>query len=251
MSNSFNSILNEDNINNINNIDTDDDTEDTDTDDYVTSIYSKNINNINNFTDTKISWNSRIIDNIENTSTETVNQILIVKDKVIETLTKTNENLVNVISNFNSEIDDTNKYIKDITDKINNKDIYEITKELKNIRFEHNELKIKYKFLNNRYFSLKKTFNGLNNIYIHNIINHFNDKETLNIFNIQKELMSIKKNFLCSICFENNINIILKPCGHVPMCDKCINNMHQFSQNINCPLCNEPISEYNKIFLPI
>jgi hypothetical protein len=35
----------------------------------------------------------------------------------------------------------------------------------------------------------------------------------------------------CSICFENNSNIVIIPCGHVCSCSKCSNNI------FFCPVC--------------
>jgi len=48
---------------------------------------------------------------------------------------------------------------------------------------------------------------------------------------------------ICKICFENNINIVLLPCGHTH-CSKCINY-----KIIKCPFCDLEIEDYQILHL--
>lgn len=47
---------------------------------------------------------------------------------------------------------------------------------------------------------------------------------------------------ICSICYENEIRILLKPCNHLCVCNVCSNKID------SCPLCRENITskEYVK-----
>lgn len=53
----------------------------------------------------------------------------------------------------------------------------------------------------------------------------------------------LKEIGLCSICFENEWNIVYVSCGHV-ICEKC-----DIKQNITkCPFCRDEISWKQRIF---
>lgn len=56
--------------------------------------------------------------------------------------------------------------------------------------------------------------------------------------------LTIKENnkTICSICYDNKINICCIPCGHT-YCDNCIIN------NMNCYICRNPIIRINKIYI--
>ena len=213
------------------------------------------------FTPAKIIINPKIFNKLDINDEITIDNIVIAKNKVIDTLTKTNKNLTNVIVNFNKDTINTNNYITDLAEKINEHiKISELNTLLKNEQFDHDNLKIAYKYLTKEYITLKKTYNGLNRVYIDNIINYFNisDKKTIKLLqsentNLKNENTDFKKKFLCSICFTNVINIILNPCGHIAICKDCIEGMIQHSSDstIKCPLCNNYIEMYNNIFLPI
>jgi len=49
---------------------------------------------------------------------------------------------------------------------------------------------------------------------------------------------------LCSVCMEEKKNILLSPCNHLCVCEKCsthINNM--------CPICRTPVTSTLKVFV--
>lgn len=48
--------------------------------------------------------------------------------------------------------------------------------------------------------------------------------------------------YICKICWQNNINIIIKPCGHT-MCKMCINNIKKNC----CPYCRADIDTYSNM----
>lgn len=204
------------------------------------------------FTEAKITLNPKIFNNLDSHSEITAESLIIAKNKVIDTLTETNKKLVKTITDFNNDISNTNQYIEDLSKKINNKTLIELETLLKQEQFDHERLKIGYDHLTKEYVTLKKTYNGLNRVYIDNVLNYFNLDDIKTIETLKKENADFKKSFLCGICFTNTINIILNPCGHVTICKDCIENMIQHSnESVKCPLCNHNIEMYNDIFLPI
>jgi WD40 repeat protein len=54
------------------------------------------------------------------------------------------------------------------------------------------------------------------------------------------------KRFTCSICLENEINLLLNPCGH-PYCKNCIDKW--LNKNASCPLCRKKIESVTNINL--
>ena len=81
------------------------------------------------------------------------------------------------------------------------------------------------------------------NIYEVNIINLKNLIKSRNLI-----INKFKDSLKCSICYDNNINIILSPCNHCVMCDSCYKNYIQYDDT--CPLCKTYIEDYIKIYLP-
>ena len=65
-----------------------------------------------------------------------------------------------------------------------------------------------------KYIKIKSIDMGRNEIKIKN------DK-------LKKELSK------CCICYENNVNVIFLPCGHICCCENCTLSI------IKCPLCRE------------
>lgn len=59
------------------------------------------------------------------------------------------------------------------------------------------------------------------------------------IYKIKKE---VNPDLLCSICFDNRINIILTPCGHT-FCDKC------FNENRECFTCRTIVQKKYTIYI--
>ena len=78
------------------------------------------------------------------------------------------------------------------------------------------------------------------------------DKHTANlkgVINNQNIIINEFKDALkCSICYENNINILFDPCNHIVMCDKCYVDFRKYDSA--CPLCKSHIKNSSKIFLP-
>lgn len=67
-----------------------------------------------------------------------------------------------------------------------------------------------------------------------------NSKQEM-IANLKKE---INPDLLCSICFENRINLVLTPCGHT-FCDSCFN----LKKNKECFTCRTNVNHGYTIFM--
>jgi hypothetical protein len=88
---------------------------------------------------------------------------------------------------------------------------------------------------------IKTTMNSLNKYHeffknINNIINENNQNSNKNI---------------CSICFENEVDMCAIPCGHT-CCNKCIisNNVNIYNRN-KCLNCRNNIQQYIKLYFSI
>lgn len=116
---------------------------------------------------------------------------------------------------------------------------------------EYNDLLLKKQNYLNKYEKLYLIYNK----YQINDLDYYELKNleakiisTLNNFKIIKNKklkektkgnMFGKKN--CVVCFENEINILLKPCNHLCTCEKCTKKID------SCPMCRKKIKEINKI----
>ena len=206
------------------------------------------------FTPAEITLNPKIFNQVDEYDEITIENVVVAKNKLIDTLTKTNKNLINIIVNYSKETIDINNYIEGLSKKINDAStVIDLTKQLEEERNEHGYLKIGYTYLTQEYLTLKKTYNGLNRVYIENIINYFTVDDKQKIAILKKENDNLKGLFLCRICFTNTINIILNPCGHVAICKMCMERIidHTNGSSAQCPLCNNNIERYDNIFIPI
>ena len=215
---------------------------------YITDV----ITNSSSFTEAKIMLNPDISKNIEDYNEVTIENIVIAKNKLIDRLTNTNKNLMSIVINYNKDTININNYIENLSAKIcDNKKLSELKTELVKEKGERKDLQTAYRYLTNEYLTLKRTYNGLNRVYIDNVINYFKDDNKKQIEILKDENTKLKTKFLCKICFTNNINVILNPCGHIAICNACISGMVQYNTTVNCPLCNTCIETYNNIFIPI
>jgi Asp-tRNA(Asn)/Glu-tRNA(Gln) amidotransferase B subunit len=129
--------------------------------------------------------------------------------------------IVNIVNNnnLNNSFTEYQTNIKDNYDKwINN----------------HYEIKLKSFEENIEIIELKlKDFSNLFTYIINNIIG---DKQ-------------ISKN-MCPICFENEIDICINPCGHTT-CNKCIISNRTNIYNNKCFTCRGNVNDYIKIYFSL
>ena len=67
-------------------------------------------------------------------------------------------------------------------------------------------------------------------------------KSFRNINNSLKE--KIDEVNLCSICYENKINILCSPCNHICICEKCHKGVGS-----KCPMCREDVKKFIKVYI--
>jgi len=189
------------------------------------------------------------------------------KDDLIKSLKGTNDGLNKLINRFGSDMDEINKQINTTMSKIStNNDIDYIINSKKaltnkvNLLTEHNK-KLTQTILNNniQFNNFKNIYYGLSSIYVsrcNNIIHYINDNSILNnkLKMLEDRIETIQGMFKCKICFSNTINIILEPCLHIYICKECIDSIIENtddSETVKCPVCNESITKYNNIYLPV
>ncbi len=83
---------------------------------------------------------------------------------------------------------------------------------------------------------------------VENIRINENDKNIQTEFDVSIPISSLKneiKPFVCIICMEKMIDIILKPCNHICVCGDCVKKIVKK----NCPCCNIGITEINNIYI--
>ena len=76
-------------------------------------------------------------------------------------------------------------------------------------------------------------------------LNRLSDKNILLEYdnNILKEKYDeIKNTYRCSICYDNNKNIIIEPCMHFCCCNSCSYMIDK------CPICRGEIGQFLRIF---
>ncbi|XP_067657392.1 baculoviral IAP repeat-containing protein 7-like [Haliotis asinina] len=59
---------------------------------------------------------------------------------------------------------------------------------------------------------------------------------------IREENTRLKDQYLCKVCFENQVRVTFTPCGHLACCGPCSMAMSE------CPICRTPISECVRTF---
>jgi hypothetical protein len=57
----------------------------------------------------------------------------------------------------------------------------------------------------------------------------------------QKEEHSL----LCSICYDDSISLLLEPCNHICMCDRCYKTLVKKE----CPVCKTEIFSTKKVYI--
>jgi len=61
---------------------------------------------------------------------------------------------------------------------------------------------------------------------------------------VSNKLDEIKGERMCSLCCEQEKNVMLNPCGHVKICDKCAEKELK-----RCPYCGKDIESFQKVYL--
>ena len=95
-----------------------------------------------------------------------------------------------------------------------------------NLQRENMILKQNIDFLNKHFLKLNEQF-----------IETKNNENTA----IQK-LKENNETYLCNICYKEKKNIILLPCFHFNLCDKCLRKIDK------CTICREPIECYHYVY---
>ena len=125
-------------------------------------------------------------------------------------------------------------YFNDGTLLINKSDQKEILKSIKDSKLKEIEL-------------LNYSINNLQSQLL--IIQKMVSDKTIDIENSKKEMINnlkrkINPDLLCSICYENRIDLVLTPCGHT-FCSNCFD----ISKKFECYNCRTKVEKGYTIFI--
>lgn len=152
-------------------------------------------------------------------------------DNYISNLQNNHLNIMNIINNY--------KIINDNDEKENENQIF----------IKYNLLmKENYNNWLNKYYTIK-LFEFKNSIeIIEKKITEFRNLFIYIMNKISKPNTEAKK--ICPICFENEVDICLNPCGHT-LCNKCvILNRSNYISN-KCYSCRTVVNDYIKIYFSL
>lgn len=196
-------------------------------------------------------------------------EVIKLKDDIIKTLKMTNYNLTNIIFNFEDKISKIDKSISnklsDISSKKDISAIFNINKKLTNKLNDEQEknklLLIEVNTTKNELELIKKTYKSLNKIYINNFQNDVPiyrqiegfKKDLDHLGKVNKKFSDLKNSLKCKICYDNYINCLIEPCGHLSICMTCLNSLRNITptEEIKCPICNGYVNNCKQVFLPI
>ncbi len=150
---------------------------------------------------------------------------------------------------FDNYISNCQNSHMNIMNIINNYDIQSNNIEINNIYNNYyNKIKNEYDYWINNYYIVKLT--EYENI-IDIIEKKIADFRNLFIYIINKISKPIEEAIkLCPICFENEVDICLAPCGHT-ICNKCVIS-HRSRYNTNkCYSCRTIVQEYIKVYFSL
>jgi L-lysine 2,3-aminomutase len=133
-------------------------------------------------------------------------------------------------------------------------DITEVQKSIDTSFLEFEDVKSRVDVLTSKYSLQKMDFDGVRDkIQEHVIIQRARlqklqpERDTLaaDIGMIEKTLGSLveKSSSTCSVCYERQANVALKPCGHV-YCEACVSRIHTRT----CPKCRDLINGQIKLY---
>jgi len=202
-----------------------------------------------NYSEYNIEENKKEISKITKTEAkEILNDFEILNKNLEEYKVKIEELQINKINFDNYILNLQNNHLNTMN-IINNFNIYENNKELNEIFINYN-LKIKenYNKWIKEYYTIKLLEYENTIEIIEEKISEFRELFIYIINKIKKTEIENKK--LCPICFENEVDICLNPCGHT-ICNKCvIINRNRFTSE-KCYSCRGVINEYIKIYFSL
>lgn len=219
---------------------------------------NSNINSNANNPNINLNANNYNINNNENRDNDVSNNII--NTNVNETLNI--RDYINLLKNRytvngNNEIRFNNRLILDDTDVINATDLtlsnYDVKFIISDINWLHNyNLKLvndvnillydKLK-LENDNLNLKAKINSLETNYIEDTKDILIENERLN--NNIKSIINVNvidELYLCIICMDNIRDIIINPCYHSIVCNKCVSELKC------CPICRTDIKNTIKYY---
>ena len=129
---------------------------------------------------------------------------------------------------------------------------------IKNLK-EITEQQIEINTLIDKNIDIKNKFNKKNIEYESNLKNIKDKLSGANVTNadaklqIENDILRVElnkyteNNILCTVCWENQKEIVNMPCKHLCMCSKCYSIKNNFNDSKKCPICKSYIRNTIKI----
>jgi len=132
--------------------------------------------------------------------------------------------------------------------------LYRCKAELKKKQVEYegalqkfDRIKKSYSEVKNERDELKKQLDGQNKQ--NDILNRDLGKANNVVADLRKQLSKQQGNaYCCCICQDRMKTILLRPCNHLSVCEKCLKGVLARRDKV-CPLCREKIEGHIKVFL--
>jgi len=67
------------------------------------------------------------------------------------------------------------------------------------------------------------------------------DSQPISVFKEEKDK---EPKMICSVCYDGAITLLLEPCNHICICEKCYDSLIEK----DCPICKTKISATKKVF---
>jgi predicted RNase H-like nuclease (RuvC/YqgF family) len=73
---------------------------------------------------------------------------------------------------------------------------------------------------------------------------------TNTIFDLRDEIENLERRHddkdmivQCVVCMQNYVNVLMRPCNHLCLCESCLAKMEMKSLSLKCPVCRTPCTE--------
>ena len=71
-------------------------------------------------------------------------------------------------------------------------------------------------------------------------------RQQIELEKVKRDLEEVRERRLCVVCRDEDIEVVIVPCGHACLCQECAGAV-KLSASALCPMCREPIDDVARI----